>query len=154
MLRFLDVSCVEMSNGDVNVLRCFTTPLVEDLTIRWDGQDICDLSADVVGFQERSATVVSSLTLSLWCMAEASDVELVTESLITVLGTFPEVRSFSICDPFGGDFEGPDDDVSYAYDPNYLIHAIVHAKDRLLPKLTSFKLTLESCLLDQPILWN
>ncbi|KAE9394788.1 hypothetical protein BT96DRAFT_179446 [Gymnopus androsaceus JB14] len=84
----------------MNLLACITTPHLEDLTLRWDGQDMHDLATDVVAFQKRSAATLKSLKLSSFGYNHDDQLSRVfDENLQMILDVFPTVRSFNIFEP-------------------------------------------------------
>ncbi|KAE9391950.1 hypothetical protein BT96DRAFT_979630 [Gymnopus androsaceus JB14] len=72
-LKSLDITCY--IPPIVSPLACFTTPVLEDLTLQWQGQDYHSLYMDIVGLRNRSTTALE---------------------MIAILSILPELTSFSI----------------------------------------------------------
>ncbi|KAE9405927.1 hypothetical protein BT96DRAFT_934445 [Gymnopus androsaceus JB14] len=98
-LRSLEVIC---SNAADNILRCFTTPLLQQLSLRYDSQDLDSLVTDLTAFQQRSSTPLSSLKLHILCCADY-EVEIITEKVIEILSLFPAIHSLEIHPSFTPD---------------------------------------------------
>ncbi|KAE9405908.1 hypothetical protein BT96DRAFT_987889 [Gymnopus androsaceus JB14] len=90
-LRSLEVTCC-YDTAD-NVLRCITTPVLEQLSLDYLSFNLGSLFTDVTAFQQRSSTALSSLNLHILCSHE---VEIITEKLIGILYLFPTIRLLKI----------------------------------------------------------
>lgn len=117
-LKSLDVTCYE---GHHSVLSCLTVPLLEELTLQWQGQDHHDIYTDIASLRNRSLTSLSSLTLNHFLADQKF-----TREMIAILSILPELTSFSI--------------VGCTTDLNPLVRAITYSKGQqvLLPKLKRF----------------
>ncbi|KAE9386774.1 hypothetical protein BT96DRAFT_1026096 [Gymnopus androsaceus JB14] len=121
-LKSLDISAHRISGNDVNLLNCLTTPHLEELTLRYDLQNLDALTS----FQHRSSPALSSLTLiRLWPSTGQTD-ENLNQTLIALLSLFPAIRSFRMQD--------------CVFDSDKLLQALASTEGRvLLPKLTNFE---------------
>ncbi|KAE9403984.1 hypothetical protein BT96DRAFT_989713 [Gymnopus androsaceus JB14] len=131
-LTALNIYCANVDRGATS-LPFLTAPLLEDMVLRWRGQDIIDLRADMVGFQNRSQTDLSSLTLILDCKFHEDDL-VINEVFATILAAFPSVTSSRIRDR-----SEESADEGAPYDVNSLVQAMITTKVHgsiLLPKLT------------------
>lgn len=132
VLRFLDISChpATPANHGTNLLPKLIAPLLESLTLRWQGQYSRELSSDVVAFQNLSTTILSSLTL-IMDFEITEDRAIITESFVTILSTFSAVRSLHI-----------HGDTRAVYCLNSLFKTMTYTRDRpvLLPRLTEIEL--------------
>ncbi|KAE9383445.1 hypothetical protein BT96DRAFT_49572 [Gymnopus androsaceus JB14] len=91
-LRSLEVSCF---NAAHNILRCITTSLLEQLSLRYHSQDLDSLFTDLTEFQQRSSTPLSCLNLYISYGAN-HDMEINTEKVIGMLSLFPAIHSLEI----------------------------------------------------------
>ncbi|KAE9404867.1 hypothetical protein BT96DRAFT_916546 [Gymnopus androsaceus JB14] len=126
-LRSLDISALMISGNDVNLLHCLTTPHLEELTLRYNVQDLDALLVDVTSFQHRSSALLSSLTLvGFWPFRETN--ENLTQTFTALFSLFPAVRSLRMHE--------------CAFNMDELLQALTFTKGHpvLLPKLTNFEL--------------
>lgn len=141
VLKLLDISCLDVSKPCVTLLHGLTTPLLEDMTLRWMDQDIHEFTRDVVGLQNRSGTELSSLTLILKCACDSRNAEIISENLISILILFSAVKSFR----FSTAVDQSPNPFHLAYDANPLMQALTRTSQSfLLPKLTDFELSVSS----------
>ncbi|KAE9383443.1 hypothetical protein BT96DRAFT_1009167 [Gymnopus androsaceus JB14] len=77
-------------NAADNILRCITTPLLEQLHLCYRGTDLDSLVTDLTAFQQRSSTALSFLNLYISCSAD-HEVEIITEKVIGILSLFPKI---------------------------------------------------------------
>lgn len=137
-LTSLETTCHTITGeGKRNLLHCISAPHLENLTIKWEGQDIDELAKEVVGFQKRSqTTTLSSLTLTSFQTKDLplfdEQSSMFTNNLIAILTTFPLIQSFNV--------------LRAAFDLSHLIRALIHFEPQLvlLPKLTDLALDLRS----------
>ncbi|KAE9405916.1 hypothetical protein BT96DRAFT_987896 [Gymnopus androsaceus JB14] len=94
-LRSLEVTCYSVAD---NILRCITTPLLERLSIRYYNRDLDGLVLDIVMFQQRSSTTLSSLVFYPSILGNRGHD--LTEKVVAVLSLFPTIRSLEIHPPF------------------------------------------------------
>ncbi|KAE9394431.1 hypothetical protein BT96DRAFT_1022565 [Gymnopus androsaceus JB14] len=113
------------------LLHSITAPLLEDLILHCNGQDIHEIATEMVGFQIRSETALSSLSLKLYHRLEFN-----TMDLLTILASFPSASSFRIHNHL--QFLGYQD----TYDINSLLQSMMYTDNHavLLPKLEDFEL--------------
>lgn len=126
-LKSLDVSAHDTQSNGVNLINCLTTPHIEELTLRYHSQELHGFHMDLINFQHRSATAISSLILhGLW---NQNVDESISQTLIASLSLFPTLSSFQLHE--------------CGFDMNPLFRALTFTKGcpTLLPKLIIFELT-------------
>ncbi|KAJ3763361.1 hypothetical protein EV360DRAFT_78430 [Lentinula raphanica] len=90
-LQSLSLSC----HPNSSLVRCITAPLVTDLRMTFRGnQDIRIHARDLVQFQHRSSTTLTSLTLT--DLPFASEGNRISDGLTTILSAFPSVSIFQM----------------------------------------------------------
>ncbi|KAE9389037.1 hypothetical protein BT96DRAFT_1025197 [Gymnopus androsaceus JB14] len=126
-LKSLRVSCHQVDSHGTSLLSCFTSPLLEELTLYHYGQNVHQLFADLVRFQRRSATALSTLTLQYF---RARHGQLKPEDWTAALSLSREIKALHL------------ETCSFNVDP--LLQALTYTKEHhnLLPKLTKFYIAL------------
>ncbi|KAE9404445.1 hypothetical protein BT96DRAFT_1016272 [Gymnopus androsaceus JB14] len=97
VLTSLDVACFSATN----ILRCLTTPLLERLSLSYDGRDMDRLVMEMAQFQQRSATAL--LSLVFYPPAVYIEPKIITEKVIEILSIFPTISSLEIHPTFNVD---------------------------------------------------
>ncbi|KAF9073626.1 hypothetical protein BDP27DRAFT_287635 [Rhodocollybia butyracea] len=127
--RLTSLDIVFRETKGKSLLHCFTTPLLENLTIIYHGRRYCDLITDLVSFRDRSKLDTVSM-FSLQSHGANEDISCADWEMI--LSIFPSIRTLTI---------GPSDFNNRDTDLDRLIQVMTCTKDDcLLPKLTAFRL--------------
>ncbi|KAE9403153.1 hypothetical protein BT96DRAFT_973913 [Gymnopus androsaceus JB14] len=138
-----DLSVYQQALHQCKSLVSLKVELSDEVEFDANFSEINDLSRDVVGFQNRSAAALASLTLTLHCCL-GIDTDCITASFLSILGAFATVETLRIGQAW--DFHsGMDDELDPIYDVDALVKAMIYTKGHaiLLPKLTNFELSVE-----------